>query len=240
VRSTEKIKKLIRNLNLDVYTNSEADQSVLSELLQAQEKSHETGPVFASLKIRRKTMFDRKRPWKIAALVAAVIGAGAISVVAVNIGRYYYRGTTDDGTHVFHSEDWENVVTLDEVADVEQTRQDLEEIEVLRQEDKRELLKVEITMTDDILEKRVHVYKYELADGRIIDMREGMPGGAYAFAGKPRGEEYRQLRKAGPGEDLGPYEETVEGRVFSFTRERHCLSDGTEVVYSAGYPKNDQ
>ena len=193
-------------------------------------------------KIRRKIMFVRERPWKIAALIAMVIGAGAISVVAVNIGRYYYRGQTDDGTHVFHSEDWETVVTLDEVADVEQTRQDLEELEVLRQQDKRELLKVEITMTDDILEKRVHVYKYELADGRIIDMREGAPGGAYAFAfaEKARGQEWRQLRKAGQGEDLGPYEETVEDRVFSFSRERYYLSDGTEVVYSAGYPKDEQ
>jgi hypothetical protein len=138
VRSTEKIKKLIRNLNLDVYTNSEADQSVLSELLQAQEKSHKTEPAFASPTIRRKTMFAGKRTWKVAALVAAVIGVGAISVVGVSIGRYYYKGKTDAGVHIFHSEDWETVVTLDDkqVTDVEQTRQDLEEIEGLRQQGK--------------------------------------------------------------------------------------------------------
>ncbi len=49
-------------------------------------------------------------------------------MVGVNLRRYYYRGKTDDGVHVFHSEDWETVVTLDDeqVADVEQTRQDLE------------------------------------------------------------------------------------------------------------------
>lgn len=239
MRSTEKIKKLIRNLSLDVYTNSEADQSVLRELLQAQEKSHETEPVFASLKIRRKTMFDRKRTWKVAALIAAVIGAGAISVVAVNYGRYYYRGTTDDGTHVFHSENSETVVTLDEVADVEQTRQDLEEIEVLRQEDKRELLKVEITMTGDKLEQRVHVYKYALTDGRTIDMREGVPGGAYALS-KPMWEEWLRIRKAEPTEDLGSYEEIVEDRVVSFKREMFLLSDGTEVIWSRGTPKDDQ
>lgn len=214
---------------------------VLPEHMSHQHRLQLRRRVLGKIK-RRQTMSVRIKHWKVTALVAIVLGVGAIAGVAVNIGRYYYRGKTDDGTHVFHSEDWETVVTLDDsqVADVEQTRQDLEEIELLRQQDKRELLKVEITMTDDILEKRVHVYKYELADGRIIDMREGMPGGAYAFAGKLRGEEYRQLRKAGPGEDLGPYEETVEGRVFSFTRERHYLSDGTEVVYSAGFPKDDQ
>jgi hypothetical protein len=241
VRSTEKIKKLIRNLNLDVYTNSEADQSVLSELLQAQEKSHKTEPAFASPTIRRKTMFAGKRTWKVAALVAVVIGAGAISVVAVNIGRYYYKGKTDAGVHIFHSEDWETVVTLDDkqVTDVEQTRQDLEEIEGLRQQGKNELLKVEITMTDGTLEKRVHVYKYELSDGRTIDQREGGSEGAHALS-EAQWAEWRQLRKAGPGEDLGTDEKTVEGFVFSFKRERYCLSDGTEVVYSVGYPKDEQ
>lgn len=242
MRSTEKIKKLIKKLNLHVDTNSEADQRVLGELLQAQEKSQKLEPAFASPKIRRKTMFVRERPWKVAALVAVVIGVGAISVVGVNIRRYFkYRGQNDAGAHIFHSEDWETVVTLDDnqVTDVEQTRQDLEEIEVLYQQGKRELLKVEITTTDGKLEMRVHVYKYELADGRTIDMREGVPGGAYAL-GETRVQEWRQLRKAGPGEDLGTYEETVEGRVFSFKRERYSLSDGTEVIYSVGYPKDNQ
>ena len=83
MRSTEKIKKLIGNLNLDVYTNSEADQRVLSELLQAQEKSHQTEPVFASPRIRRKTMFSGKRTWKVTALVAAVIGIVSLIILWV-------------------------------------------------------------------------------------------------------------------------------------------------------------
>ncbi len=188
---------------------------------------------------RRQTMFVRKRAWKVAAVLAVLIGVGAIAVVGVNIGRYYYYGKNEEGSHIFHSEDFETVVTLgaDEVTDVEQTRRDLEEIELLRQQDKRELLKVEETMTDGTLEMRVHVYKYELSDGRIIDMREGVPGGAYAL-GEARVQEWRQLRKAGPGEDLGTYEETVESRVFSFKRERYFLSDGTEVIWSVGTPKD--
>ena len=185
-------------------------------------------------------MFLRNRPWKVAAVLAVFAGVGAISVVGVNIGRYYYRGQNDDGVHVFHSEDWETVVTLDDnqVTDVEQTRRDLEELEILRQADKRELLKVEETMTDGTLEMRVHVYKYKLSDGRTMDMREGAAG-AYAL-GKARMEEYFRIRKAGPGEDLGTYEEEVEGRVFSFKRVRYYLSDGTEIVFSVGHPKDDQ
>jgi len=241
VTSTKKIKKLIKNLNLDVDINSGADKKVLAELLRAQEKSQKTEPTFASPKIRRQKMSDRSKTWKVAAVLTIVIGAGAISVVGVNIGRYYYKGKNDAGAHIFHSEDWETVVTLDDnqVTDVEQTRRDLEELELLRQEDKRELLKVEIMMTDGTLEIRVHVYKYKLSDGRIIDMREGA-GGEHSLAGTARWEEWRQLKKAGPGEDLGTYEETVEGRVFSFKREKYLLSDETEVIWSVGTPKGDQ
>jgi len=126
----------------------------------------------------------------------------------------------------------------DEVTDVDQTRRDLEEIELLRQQDQRELLKVEITMTDGTLEQRVHVYKYELSDGRTIDMREGAHGGAYVLS-EALWEEWLRLRK-GPGEDLGAYEETVEGRVVSLRRQRFFLSDGTEVTWSVGTPNDDQ
>lgn len=191
---------------------------------------------------RRQTMFVRKRAWKVAAVLAVLIGVGAIAVVGVNIGRYYYYGKTDDGAHIFISEDRESVVTLDadKVTDVEQTRRDLEEIELLRQQDKRELLKVEEMMTDGTLEMKVHVYKYELSDGRIIDMREGGTEGEYALAGTAKLQEWRQLKKAGPGEDLGTYEEVVRDCVFSFKRERYFLSDGTEVIWSVGWPKKGQ
>jgi hypothetical protein len=182
----------------------------------------------------------RKRSWKIAAIVVVVLGLGAISVVGVNIRRYYYWGKNEQGHHVFVSEDWQSVDTLgaDEVTDIEQTRRDLEEIESLRQQDKRELLKVEETMRDGTLQMRVHVYKYELSDGRIIDNREGA-GGDYALD-KALWEEYLQLRKAGPEEDFGTYEKTVDGRVFFFKREKYILSDGTEVIFSVGTPKDDR
>jgi hypothetical protein len=112
------------------------------------------------------------------------------------------------------------------------------EMKILSEQGKKELLKVEITMTDGILEQRVHVYKYELSDGRTTEMREGVAGGAYALS-EALWEEWLQLR-AGPGEDLGTYEETVEGRVFFFKREKYLLSDGTEAIWSVGTPKDGQ
>jgi hypothetical protein len=187
-------------------------------------------------------MSVRVKNWKYATLVAIVIGVGTISVVGVNIGRYYYyMGRDDDGAPIFRSEDFNVTVTLDddEVTDVEQARAYLEEMKLLSDQGQKELLKVEETRTDGALEMKVHVYRYELSDGRTIDQREGGSEGAHAFS-EAQWEEWRQLRKAGPGEDLIAAEETVEGRVFSFKRERYYLSDGTEVIYSIGYPKDNQ
>ncbi|MFB0554097.1 MAG: hypothetical protein ACETWQ_12390 [Phycisphaerae bacterium] len=195
---------------------------------------------------RRQTMFVRKRSWKVAAVLAVVLGLGAIAVVGVNIGRYYYYGKNDDGHHMFISEDRETFVTMDadEVTDVEQTRRDLEEMELLKQQGKRELLRVIETIIGTYRLK-THEYRYQLSDGRTEDMGENaddMP--VYNVEQwKEFGqqlEEFRRLRKGGPGEDLGTYEQTVEGRVFSFKRERYFLSDGTEAIRSVGTPKEDQ
>jgi len=179
---------------------------------------------------------------KYAAVLAVVICLGAISVVGVNIGRYYYyMGRDDDGAPIFRSEDFNVTATLDddEVTDVEQARRNLEEMKILSEQSKKELLKVKILMADGALEMRGHVYRYELSDGRTIDQQEGGSEGAYALS-EALWEEWLQLRKAGPGEDLGTYEETVEGRVFSFKREKYLLSDGTEVIWSVGTPKDGQ
>jgi hypothetical protein len=117
-----------------------------------------------------------------------------------------------------------------------------DEIKILRQQDKRELLKVEEILRNGAIAWKIHEYKYELSDGQTMDIREagdGMP--VYSQDQfkefKPKLEEFRQLRKAGQGEDLGTYEKTVDGRVFSFKREKYLLSDGTEFIWSVGTPK---
>ena len=119
-----------------------------------------------------------------------------------------------------------------------------DEIKILRQQDKRELLKVEEILRNGAIAWKIHEYKYELSDGQTMDIREagdGMP--VYSQDQfkefKPKLEEFRQLRKAGQGEDLGIEEKIVEGRVFSFKREKYLLSDGTEFIWSVGTPKKN-
>ena len=56
MRSTENIEKFIKNLNLDIDTNSQTDQAVLNELLDAQKKSMKKRSVFLLPTIRRFIM----------------------------------------------------------------------------------------------------------------------------------------------------------------------------------------
>jgi len=119
------------------------------------------------------------------------------------------------------------------------------EMKTLSEQGKKELLKVEEILRDGAIAWKVHVYKYELSDGRTKEMREGGDGMPVYSQDqfkefKPKLEEFRQLKKAGSGEDLGTYEQTVEGRVFSFKREKYILSDGTDIIYSVGTPKDEQ
>ena len=239
MKSADEIKKFFKNAAIN--TNPEMDDAVLNKVFIAHKKTTNTKSAAIVQNLWRTIM--KNSITKCAAVLAIVIGVGAISVVGVNIGKIYYYGKTDDGAHIFLSDDLETIVTThDEVTDVEQTVRDLEEIKLLRQQDKRELLKVEEILRDGTLAWKVHVYKYELSDGRKIDMREGGDGMPVYSQDqfrefKPKLEEFRQLREAGPGEDLGTYEEVVRDRVFSFKREKYFLSDGTEIIWSVGTPK---
>jgi len=118
------------------------------------------------------------------------------------------------------------------------------EMKTLSEQGKRELLKVEQTIVDGTGRMRVHAYRYQLSDGQIKDMREGAEYTVNDMAHRKEFsaqlDEFRQLKKAGQGEDLGTYEEIVEDRVFSFKRERYFLSNGTEVIWSVGTPKDGQ
>lgn len=237
MKSADEIKKFFKNAAID--TNPKMDEAVLNKVLIANEKT--TNPKSAAIVPNLRRTIMKNRITKIAAVLAIVIGLGAIAVVGVNIGRYYYYGKNDDGAHIFISEDHESFVITDEVTDVEQKRRDLEEIELLRQQDKRELLNVAETIIGTYRLK-THEYRYKLSDGRTKDMGEAaddMPlyNEEQWKEFRPKLHEFFRLQKAEPGEDLGTYEETVEGRVFSFKREKYFLSDGTEAIWSVGTPK---
>jgi hypothetical protein len=62
---------------------------------------------------------------------------------------------------------------VSDTIDIEQTRRDLEEIDVLREMDQRTLLSVTETEVNGSAAARAYLYKYVLSDGRIKTVGEG-------------------------------------------------------------------
>ena len=187
-------------------------------------------------------MSVRAKSWKVAAILAVVIGAGAVSVVGVNIAKYIYMGKDDAGIHIFRSDDGQSVVTMDdaEVTDVEQTRRDLQEMKLLSEQGKKQLIGVDELLANGKLERRVFTYQYQLSDGRTMEMREADE--LNFLLNQKQREDWIRRKNAGSGEDLGTCEEKeFRGRVFVFKQyKRYVLGDGTEVITSVGTLKDGQ
>ena len=86
MRSTENIKKLVKNLDLDIDTNAETDQTILNRLLEAQQETKRTGTASAVPNIGRTIM--RSPITKLAAAAAAII------VVALGLLEFVGDGGT--------------------------------------------------------------------------------------------------------------------------------------------------
>jgi hypothetical protein len=239
MKLVENIVKLIRDSHvLDINTSAEMDQRILNDTLKVQKECKKAKLAENRPDIWRTIM---KNPiTKSAAVIAVVVSVGAIAVVGVNIGRYYYYGRNDAGDHIFVSEDRQSVVTMDanEVTDVEQTKRDLEEIKLLSQLDQRKLIGVDELLANGKLERRVFTYQYQLSDGRTMDMREADELN-FVLNQKQR-QECIQCWHAGSGEDIGTYEQNVKGRLFVFKQKKFILSDGTKIISSVGTPKDEQ
>ena len=151
-----------------------------------------------------------------------------------------------DGTRVAWSmsrlveEDQSSATTgVGHTTDTEQERKDILEITSLRQQDKRQLIAVDELMANGELDRKVFVYKYQLSDGRTIDLREGTGDGNYALNSKQR-QEWVQCKNSSSGEDLGTYEQMVKDRLFVFKKQKFVLSDGTEIIWSYGTLKDGE
>jgi len=83
-------------------------------------------------------------------------------------------------------------------------------------------------------------YVFTLSDGTVVTHAVGEPKALKTRLNEADWQEFRDLREAGEGEDLGTEEKVVKGRLFVFKRTRYILSDGTELVWSVGRPKGDR
>ncbi len=134
MRSTEKIEKLVKNLDLDVDTHAQTDQAVLRELLDEQKKSMKQDSAFVWPNIRRLIMKSPMRKLATAAVViiAVLIGMNPFGnskttvVWADVIGKldeihsYLYhekqsgKSRSQKGGFEFIGQDWEKIVYCSE------------------------------------------------------------------------------------------------------------------------------
>ncbi len=228
----EKIEHLIRGTSFEA--SAEMDEQLRANVARADSTGQPAAWGSDQTQIGRLVMSISTKRIVIALAACVIIGAGAIA--AVTAGRYFYMGR-GDGVHHFISDDGQRVVTMDdeEVTDVEQSKKDLAEVDALAQQGQRELIRVTEQIVNGHLERRKHLYKYTLSDGRTMEMQEGVAG-TYTLD-DAQWEEWLQLRDTGPGESLGTYEEDVEGRPFVFQKQQYILNDGTKIVWSVGKPK---
>jgi len=215
------------------------DERILAKVLAAHEDISPTTSTVNRSKARGTIM--RISISKIAAIALIGIGIGVVSAVAVNAVHYYYLGKDDTGHHRFASSDGQSMVTMDDFKgmNLEQARRDIEEMKLLAEQGRRELVKVVRIDVNGEMERKMLVYKYRLADGRTREIGEIPPGnaGGGTLTG-PQHEELMRLKDAGPGRDLGRYDEDIMGHTFVFARQQFVLSDGTEVIWAAGTPKH--
>ena len=194
---------------------------------------------------------------KLAAVVAVVIGAGALATtVGLKVRKLYFKSREPDGTYIFQTkpetietEDGRKISNTRTVTswadpnttiDVEQKIKDLEEVELLRQQDtNRELLSVVDTEVNGKLQPRSLKFKYILSDGREIKLTEGDPDtqDRQRSLTDAQRDEVISLLRADKYEELEAEEKEVRGRMFVFNRQRFVLSDGTDVIKSVGRPK---
>jgi hypothetical protein len=263
MRSAEEIERIVKEMSF--RAGPQTDAHLWADVSRAQPWQENAPPVLDRKNLRRWSM--RHPISKLA--IAALIGVGGITavVVGVNVGQYYFEGRQPDGTYRFRSDQTfdggtyrdangveqplitrkTTVVTVgpdspDGTLDVERTKRDLAEIDRLCQQDIRDLKAVSEIEVNGTRERPVLYYSYTLADGRSILRNERDPDDRdyKEVLTADQWQEFHQLRRAGPGADLGTQEKEVKGRMFTFQRQRFVLRDGTQIIWSEGVPKSSQ
>jgi hypothetical protein len=241
MRPAEDIERLIKNLS--DRSSAQMDERVLKDVLTALEESEKTSAL-TQPNIRSKIM---KNPvTKLAAMITLIcIGVAAATVVGIKIHNYRVVDKNPERGYMLVSEDGLTGTNVHEADSPEQAIEIAEQTALLRQQGKRKLVSVIETEVNGQLDSRTLSFEYKLSDGRTRKVGERDPYTDYprTLTSEQREEMDQlwdeQLRQQ-HSQDLSTTEERqVYGSVFSFTKWKLVLSDGTEIVYSIGRLKED-
>jgi len=180
------------------------------------------------------------RWWKTAVILLGLLGAGALAAeIVIQVHHYYFEGKIREGTYLFSSppnEGGTNHASLGSVmisgagnmdaAAIEKKRKDLEEIDVLRQRNARELVTVIYSTVNGNPWARTFCYKYVLADGRTETIGEG------ADESESDRQQIDGLRQQGRREIMNVVEVEFGGHKERMLTWRYVLSDGRVVSRS--------
>jgi hypothetical protein len=234
-----RIEEYIKSVKLPEYESTEHRQELRRKLLNEI--------------ARRQKMTTKKRALRIVYIVAALVCISALAIAGVTHSKWRFRGkrdgrytftpeqqeTTKDGKAIFRafsisSKDPNFQMSEEEI---KQAEKDIEEMNRLAAEGKREIVKVIDTELAGEVD-RMYSFKYVLSDGR--EKTVGSDDGAMPPSFSVDVKEIWKLRKEGKGEKLDPVEKEVRGRIFVFDRQKIKLSDGREIIHSIGEPKEQQ
>ena len=179
--------------------------------------------------------------WKTAALLLGLLGAAALATEAIiQVRHFYFYGKAKDSFYYFTTTP-ENAGTnqVDSIgtfvrggldaAGIEQKRKDLEEVDVLRQRNARELFRVIDNEVNGKPSDRQFYYKYVLADGRTQITPEVGDASFSPAQMKADRQQIADLRQRGQREITSIIEDEVGGQRKRFLGCRYLLSDGRKV-----------
>lgn len=217
---------------------------------------------------RRQTMSVRVKSWKYAAVIALICtGVAAAAVVGTKIYKWRVESKHPKYGYMLHSEDGKTVTNIPEnwAESPEHAVKVKEELDLLKQQDKRKLVGVSEYKVNGQLDHRWFSYEYTLSDGQVIRTGERDPedNGPRTLVGELRDEAERRfheilepesstlttdpqtgekLRIITPAEGvvLTIYDKVFLGRVFTFESRQFALDDGTTVTWSFGRRSDDK
>jgi hypothetical protein len=193
---------------------------------------------------RRQTMSVKLRNWKYAAVIALICtGVVAATVVGVKIHKWRVVGKDPERGYLLVSESEDGRTTMTNVPESwadnpEHAVQVKEELDILKQQDARELVSVVEKEVNGKLISRYFRFKYILADGREIKSGDYDPD-FHESTTEAQDEELISLLRKDEFVTIGYEEKEFRGHLFSFERNRFVLGDGTEVIWSVGRPGED-
>ncbi len=190
---------------------------------------------------RKQIMFVGKRAWKIAAVIALICtGAVAATVVGIKIHKWRFVEKDPERGYLLLSEDGRIMTNVpDSWADSpEHAIEVKKELDLLKQQDDRELVSVVEKELNGRLISRYFGFKYILSDGREIKSGDRDPDFKERLT-EAQNEELISLLRNDEFVTIGYEEKEFRGRMFTFERNRFVLSDGTEVIWSVGRPSED-